>query len=277
MLRLLPSAVPRWRSPTCLQLGAEAAVVIDDVPPWAERLVDALRSGIPDAFAEVLAVDAGATASEVRMLLTRLAPVLEPPPSAPPPLSVSFAAEVGAPDRDLVVAALRDAGARLTETADAASVALLVSAHLCDPRRAAALMSQDVPHLPLELSGDRVTAGPLTVPGRTACQACRHEHRRDADPLWPTVAAQLLVRTPPPSDPALLVAACAWAVRLVSEPVASATRSVTLRRQDAGPTWDVHEPHPRCWCRSPGRSATSDARSVPTSEPTSVRGFARPA
>lgn len=277
MLRLLPSAVPLWRTPESLQLGADGAVVIDDVQPWAERLIDALRAGVPDTVAEVIAADAGATTVEVRMLLSRLSPVLEPPPSPPPALDVSFGAEVGAADRDLVLAALRSAGARLAETTSAASVAVLVAAHLCDPRRVAPLMSRDAPHLPLELSGDRVTVGPLTVPGRTACQACRHEHRRDADPLWPTVAAQLLVRPAPPSNPALVVAACAAAVRLVSEPASAETRSMTLRSRDAVPTWDVHEPHPRCWCRSPGRSATPGVRTSPRSEPTSAPGFARPA
>ena len=39
--------------------------------------------------------------------------------------------------------------------------------------------------------GDAAWVGPLVVPGRTSCLRCADLSRRDADPHWPLVLAQL--------------------------------------------------------------------------------------
>lgn len=277
MLRLIPSAVPLWRSPSRLQLGLEGTVRLDDVSPAIERLIDALRAGVPEAMIAALAADAGSSPAEAEELLAALGPVLDRGPRTPTIMRVSFAPGVDAEARERVTGALRIAGARVTESADRAAAVVLVAPYLVEPRRTAGLVSDDIPHLPLELAGDRVTVGPFVIPGRTACGACAHAHRRDADPEWPLIAAQLLARPAPPTDAALIAAACALAVRMVSAPETEPALSATLRAGSVAATWREHEPHPACWCRSPSRTATPAARTAPLPGPTTAKAYARPA
>lgn len=279
MLQLDASAPPLWRSPTALQLGDEPRAVIDPVQPWQERVIQALIAGVPDGLFETIARQAGAPADEVAGLRELLEPALARPGRMPARIDVSFADEIGDADRAAVRAAFSAAGAVLgaAQPAGSSAVVVLVASRLVEPRRAAALVAADAPHLGIELSGDRVTVGPLVVPGTTGCLACLHQHRRDQDAAWPALAAQLLARPCPPTDPALIAEACATALRIVSAPAVERTRSMTLRTGAVEPTWRDHEPHPACWCRSPGRSATPAARSAPTPVPTRSSGYAQPA
>ena len=56
-----------------------------------------------------------------------------------------------------------------------------------------------MPHLVATVRGATGVVGPLVVPGRTSCLRCADLHRRDADPRWPRLAAQLTAAEPPPS------------------------------------------------------------------------------
>ena len=61
------------------------------------------------------------------------------------------------------------------------------------------LLRLDQPHLLVRSLGDAAWVGPLVLPGRTSCVRCADLTRRDADPEWPTVLAQLSrVRVPVP-------------------------------------------------------------------------------
>ena len=62
------------------------------------------------------------------------------------------------------------------------------------------LVRSDQPHLLVRSSGDGVCVGPLVLPGLTSCVQCADLARRDADPHWPVVLAQLsrLRLNPPP-------------------------------------------------------------------------------
>lgn len=53
------------------------------------------------------------------------------------------------------------------------------------------LVRIDQPHLVVRSLGDAAWVGPLVVPGRTSCLRCTDLCRRDADPHWPLVLAQL--------------------------------------------------------------------------------------
>jgi hypothetical protein len=53
------------------------------------------------------------------------------------------------------------------------------------------LVRSDQPHLLVRSLGDGVCVGPLVMPGRTSCMHCADLARRDADPQWPVVLAQL--------------------------------------------------------------------------------------
>ena len=61
------------------------------------------------------------------------------------------------------------------------------------------LLRLDQPHLLVRTLGDAAWVGPLVLPGLTSCVRCADLTRRDADPEWPTVLAQLgRVRLPVP-------------------------------------------------------------------------------
>ena len=53
------------------------------------------------------------------------------------------------------------------------------------------LLRVDQPHLVVRSLGDAAWVGPLVLPGRTSCLRCADLSRRDADPHWPLVLAQL--------------------------------------------------------------------------------------
>ena len=62
------------------------------------------------------------------------------------------------------------------------------------------LVRHDQPHLVVRSLGDAASVGPLVLPGRTSCVRCADLTRRDADPEWPAVLAQLgRIRLPVPS------------------------------------------------------------------------------
>lgn len=69
---------------------------------------------------------------------------------------------------------------------------VLVADDVLDSRHGDELVRQDVPHLAVVVSADRAVVGPLVLPGLTPCLRCLDLHRRDRDPEWPQVVAQLL-------------------------------------------------------------------------------------
>jgi hypothetical protein len=55
------------------------------------------------------------------------------------------------------------------------------------------LHAREVAHLAVSCAPGAGVVGPLVVPGLTSCLACADLHRRDRDPAWPALAAQLSV------------------------------------------------------------------------------------
>jgi bacteriocin biosynthesis cyclodehydratase domain-containing protein len=287
MLRLAPSHPPLWRSASTIQFGADDVARIEGVVPWQERLIDALQDGIPDAMLIPLAVGFGATAREAARFADEIAPVLIPSPAAASsgaqaavevevPADLSFT-ETTALESGLRGAGLRVAAVRAWPGESGVLPVVLVAHRLVDPRRAARLSSADVPHLPVELSGDRVTVGPLVAPGRTACLSCLHSHRRDEDPRWPLLAAQLLGRAALVTDQALVLEAALLAARLLRSGPGAVTTSVAVSAGTSRRVWRAHRPHADCLCRSPAGNASADAPDARSIAPTTARGYARPA
>lgn len=73
----------------------------------------------------------------------------------------------------------------------------IIASDCAEPDRAiaAGLLSIDQPQLIVRPMGGGAVIGPLVVPGRAACLNCTDLTRRDADPAWPELLAQLC-RTP---------------------------------------------------------------------------------
>jgi hypothetical protein len=71
-------------------------------------------------------------------------------------------------------------------------VVVLVRDDAVDARHGDDLVQRDLAHLAVVCGVDRVVVGPLVVPGDGPCLRCLDLHRRDRDPCWPHVAAQLV-------------------------------------------------------------------------------------
>lgn len=277
MLRLADSAPPLWRTASSMQLGTESPVRLDDVAPWQELLLDDLATGIPDDMLVPLARSHGAPAGEAAAFVDRIAGALGDAGHALPDVRVELPADLCYGDEQALVQGLAAAGlpplsaTRWTvERPDPAIAVIAVSHRLMSPQRAGRFMAADIAHLPIDVAGDQVSVGPLVVPGRTPCLACRNGHRRDRDPSWPLLAAQLLGRPGVSTDAALLVEAAALALRLLRLGAQSPSLSVVLSASSERRRWHAHRVHPACLCRSPPETWTVDASPPPTTATTTA-------
>jgi bacteriocin biosynthesis cyclodehydratase domain-containing protein len=112
-----------------------------------------------------------------------------------------------------------------------------------------------VPHLVATVRGEIGVVGPLVVPGATSCLHCADLHRRDADPGWPRLAAQLTAADPPPSGATVtcLVTVATAALQILAyldggaAPVTLGA-TVELGPPDLRPRLRRWPPHPACDC-----------------------------
>jgi hypothetical protein len=116
-----------------------------------------------------------------------------------------------------------------------------------------------VPHRCLELRDGLAVVGPLVPPAGSPCLNCLDLHRRDRDPAWPALAAQL--STGGLSTGSEAVAACSVTTALIAVGYATdevltfldggVPRTIGTTIEIAGPgrerrrTWPAH---PRCGC-----------------------------
>lgn len=115
-------------------------------------------------------------------------------------------------------------------------------------------------HLAVAVRDATVVVGPLVLPGQTPCLNCLDLHRRDRDPGWPAVAAQLQ-SSPEATDPVAATTALAAAAYAAAEVLAHIdggvprTLGATVEISGAGEwirrSWSQH---PRCGCRGRLRS-----------------------
>ena len=112
-----------------------------------------------------------------------------------------------------------------------------------------------VPHLIATVRGETGIVGPLVVPGATSCLRCADLHRRDADPRWPRLAAQLTATEPPPSGATTtcLFTAATAALQVLAYVDGAASpvtlgATVELRPPDLRPRVRRWPPHPACGC-----------------------------
>ena len=268
MLRLDPAFPPLWRSATTLQFGADPVVVIDDPEPWQQRLIRELESGIPDAALDPTAMALGAPENAAEAFVRRIARALCPPATPRPRIALQSPHGFPPERLDLVAESLGAAGVDVSlitwfgapaERVEASAPVVVLAHHVVEPRRAAALMSGDIPHVPLVFTGSGAEIGPFVVPGRTPCLACLAAHRCDADPAWPLLVAQLLGRPAPAASRAMVAEASFVTARLISEAGRQRPRSLTLRADSLHRSMRAHRPHAECRCRSLAGIATAAA------------------
>jgi hypothetical protein len=117
------------------------------------------------------------------------------------------------------------------------------------------LQRRGVRHLVATVRGETGVVGPLVVPGATSCLRCADLHRRDADPRWPALAAQLTSGEAPPGGATVtcLATAVTAAVQVLAlfdgagAPVSLGT-TVELRPPDLLPRTRRWTAHPDCGC-----------------------------
>lgn len=117
------------------------------------------------------------------------------------------------------------------------------------------LQRRGVRHLVAAVRGETGVVGPLVVPGATSCLRCADLHRRDADPRWPAVAAQLTAGEAPPAGAtvtclATAVTAAVQVLALLDGAGAPATLGTTveLSPPDLLPRTRRWPVHPDCGC-----------------------------
>lgn len=87
---------------------------------------------------------------------------------------------------------LRDVAPHVSTASDRTpDVVVLVGDHVADPGRGPVLVTRGVAHLGVVVREADTVVGPFVVPGAGPCLRCLDLHRADADPSWPTIAAQL--------------------------------------------------------------------------------------
>lgn len=269
MLRLDPAYPPVWSSATRLQLGGEPAAVIDAPSRWQELLLRELQRGIADDAVGAVANRLGVRESQARALIARLNGALERPAViAPARVRLKMADSISSTDAAAVADALDAFGMlerRAPDVPDVGTPVVVVAHHVIHPHLAAALLRDDIPHLPIVFSGSRAVMGPLVRPGITACLSCVAFHRADADPTWPVVAAQLLDQPGTEIGRAFAFEAGAAAARMLSRPEWERPigHSLTMTTDSLRRVWRAHPPHADCRCRSLEESATAVARFDP--------------
>jgi len=238
LVRISPRHAPLWRSVRELQFGVSDGPILSAPLPWQERVVTELERGVEAAGISALAAAptglarlADAPPDGTASLVRALEAVLEV--AAPPTPGVAVRTADGVP-ADLVgtmIDALADEGwpgvwlAPGMEPVDPATPTLLVAAHAMPPHLGTRCMSDDAVHLPIVFGAGGVEVGPVVRPGRTACLACVDAHRRDADPAWPVIMSQLLLRRAPRVALPLAIEAALVTAEMLDALLPAATRA----------------------------------------------------
>ena len=289
ILRLDPRWTLVWRDPFTLQVGVDpSAVVLESVSSAEERIVAALTVGITRAG---LGVIVHGRDDLIDDLLRRLAPALYSGGGAARAGTVAHVGLTGEGRVFDLTARLLDDSGLTTSLARSPSqlpsgdydVGLVIARGVVPPDANAFWLRRDVPHLAAVVGDGAVRLGPLVEPGVGPCLVCVELHRRDADPAWPAIAAQLLTH-PPHDAPAPLAADVAATIarhvlRRLSGSVATAT--VLRITPDGSRVERAVSRHPECGCgglrpvRSGSGSAGAHARW--TSATTTAQGDGVPA
>jgi bacteriocin biosynthesis cyclodehydratase domain-containing protein len=148
---------------------------------------------------------------------------------------------------------------------EAADLVVLARPWAASDPLAAAVQAGQVPHLVATVRGENGIVGPLVVPGRTSCLRCADLHRRDADPRWPRLAAQLTATEPPPSGATVtcLLTAATAALQVLAYLDGTAApvtldATVELRPPDLRPRVRRWSPHPACGCGAAGENTPGE-------------------
>ena len=116
------------------------------------------------------------------------------------------------------------------------------------------------PHLVATVREETGVVGPLVLPGVSSCLRCAEAWRRDDDPAWPRLAAQLAAADPSPSGATItcLLTALTAAVQVLAhldgdDDPATVEASLELRAPTYLPRLRRWPRHPACACAGEAR------------------------
>jgi bacteriocin biosynthesis cyclodehydratase domain-containing protein len=282
VLRLDPRVPIVWRTPDTIQLGIDRPLaVIAGMTPALERVLVALRSGVPREGALMLGNEAGASNFQIDVLLQALRPALLSPPATDAPQAGRVCVDGTGRTADRLRELLSDLGLSVItlhepghgadraagDSIPDAALAVIVSHYVIEPERHGRWLRRDIPHLPVVFSDTQVRYGPLVEPGSGPCLTCLELQRLDDDPDWPAIAVQLMSRRAPTETPLVsteVASAVARliAARLLSGPSSGESLSYAHDAETGTVTRRAHLPHGRCGCRSLTGNATSPEERV---------------
>jgi hypothetical protein len=151
----------------------------------------------------------------------------------------------------------------------AADVVVLARSWAASDPVAAAVHRSGVPHLVATVRGETGIIGPFVVPGATSCLRCADLHRRDVDPRWPALAAQLTATEAPASGSTVtcLLTAATAAVQVLAYldgRAAPTTMDATieLRPPELVPRLRGWPTHGECACGAPGSAGRGPSSPV---------------
>ncbi|MBG6212994.1 MAG: hypothetical protein LH475_00950 [Cryobacterium sp.] len=259
-LRLNPRYPLVWRTPDCVQLGIDHAVVtIGGLTVAHEAVLSALAVGVHRSGAMLLGTLAGASAAEVADLLDLLEPVLlfVPDDAGPPAAPLTRTVFVDGVGRTAFRVRTLLANLSIEEPlpGDEPELAVLVGQYVLSPERHGHWLRRDIPHLPVVFSDSAARVGPLVEPGLGPCLTCLELAHVDDDPAWPAMACQLAPRQAPSETPRLSFEVAARVAGLVQDRLETGRSAVFARslRIDAATgtiTRSVHRLHERCGCQA---------------------------
>jgi bacteriocin biosynthesis cyclodehydratase domain-containing protein len=264
MVLQLDARVPSvWRDPFSLQFGVDPArVVLREVSSAEEHMISALTNGISRSGLSMVARASGAAEPEVVRLLDRIGPLLLP---EKPRARTTTVAIVGTgPTVERIARAVAQSG-HLVEVsptagragASACDFGIAVGHYVLEPESYGFWLRRDLPHLPVIFGDGVATIGPLVEPGRTPCLYCLEHFRRDADPSWAAIAAQLWGRRSSAETPLVSREIAALASRIAiqrlseSRPAPALPVAATSLRLDVESGKQTRRdwmPHPSCGC-----------------------------
>ena len=244
-----------WRSPSSLQFGVDAPlVVLDDVDAGTERMVAALVPGISRSGFDMMARSLGLGVEAADELLQRLEPVLENESSAREfRVAVSGDGQLA----DEMRRVLEAEGALAAPDEPAPGLAVIVAGWVISPEDHGSWLRRDIPHLPVVIGDGGVTVGPLVEPGSGPCLYCVQLTRTDDDAAWPAIATQLWNRPATAMTRLAVAEAAAFTARRVLERMTDGPGEAVgwrLAAADGAVSPRAWTRHAACRCAAPAES-----------------------
>lgn len=257
-LQLDPKIQSFWASPTELRFGIDTTLTtLDDPPARVERLIDALRGGMPASHLPHIAKAFGVSAREREDLIAALEPVIlrTVPSSSPTDQQVSLALD-GPEEMRSTLTPLFSTPEFLARTDAAVQVALVLSHFVTPMTQARFWATRGIPHLQVLFSERQVRIGPFAGVEGNACLLCLQLHLTDREPSWPAMASQCLGRRAATVETSFLAVTAGVTLSLlrdwVRERQALVGQQIVIERDDQrGFTLrsEVLTPHERCDCQ----------------------------